>query len=157
MADGRCILPDEDESLAWKSVVGLLYLRGITCCSHLTKHFQTWCVEQFNGCGDLGKLSHSTRHVREMLSDKRGRCVLRDPDSSKFWFQNLRVSYLEFAHAFWYLCCKQTLASLTTSYVVLPLNFSSLLYSVWNSKPAPRLSPAPHQPSNQRTEPWRRR
>ncbi len=35
---------------------------------------------------------------------------------------------------------------------VLPLNFSSLLYSVWYSKPAPRLSPAPHQPSNQRTE-----
>ncbi len=41
--------------------------------------------------------------------------------------------------------------SLTTSEFVLPLNFSWLLYSVWYSKPAPRLSLAPHQPSNQRT------
>ncbi len=41
--------------------------------------------------------------------------------------------------------------SLTTSDFVLPLNFSSLLYSVWYNKPAPRLSPALNQPSNQRT------
>ncbi len=44
------------------------------------------------------------------------------------------------------------IVSLTMSDFVLPLNFSSLLYSVWYSKPAPRLSPAPHPPSNQRTE-----
>lgn len=93
------------KSLAWKSMV--LQLRGITCCSHLTKHFQTWCVEySATAGGSSGKHSRSSRAGKTHRARQRnvqrqpwgGECYVFQTAQS-FGLQTLKVSDLEFAHA----------------------------------------------------------